>query len=69
MANEDYLEEIVSDLFRTCNTCFKIIDKNEPYIVAYKNGCPVYFCRNHIHDAEHYLDCFQELVDIREDKG
>ena len=65
MANEDCLEEIISDLFRTCNTCFKMIDKNEPYIVAYKNGHPAYFCRDHIHDAAHYLDWFQEFVEIK----
>lgn len=65
MTDEEFFDEVISDLFRRCNTCFKMIDKKEPYIVAYKNGYPAYFCRDHIHDAEHYLDWFQELVDIR----
>lgn len=58
-------DEIVPNIFRFCNTCLKQIDKNEPYIVAYKNGFPAYFCRKHIHDAEYYLDWFQEIIEIK----
>ena len=63
---EDFFNEIISDIFRRCNTCFKAIDKNEPYITAYKNGCPAYFCRDHIRDAEHYLDWFQEFAEVKQ---
>lgn len=63
MTNKDHLEEIMSDLFRRCNTCSKKIDENEPYIIAFKNGYPAYFCRKHIHDAEHYFDWFQEFCE------
>lgn len=57
--------EFLSNTFRFCNTCFKTIDKTEPHIAAYKNGYKVYFCRNHVRDAEHYLDWFQEFVELK----
>lgn len=58
----DY-EEILEDRFLRCFRCNKVIDKNEPYIVAYKNGLPAYYCREHFDDAKTYLDFFQEFVE------
>ena len=64
----DNFEEILSDVLRRCNTCFKHIGANDPYIVAYKDGYPTYFCREHIDDAKWYLDNFLEVTDCRDAK-
>lgn len=65
MSIEEQIEELWEDVFRKCNTCFKQIHKDDPYIVAYKKGYPVCFCKEHIQDAEHYLDWFQEFVEVK----
>lgn len=65
MTDKEWFNEIMLNVSRRCSTCFKRIDKNESYVIAYKNGYPAYFCRDHVHDAEHYLDWFQEFVEIK----
>lgn len=66
--DDSILSAAISDVFRKCNTCFKPINKNESYIIAYKNGHPAYFCREHINDAGHYLDWFEEIVELKGEK-
>ncbi len=65
MSSDEQFEELLEDVFCRCNTCFKQIHRDDPYIVAYKNGCPVYFCKEHIYNAEQYLNWFQEFVEIK----
>ena len=65
MSVDEQMEELLEDVFHKCNTCFKQIHKDDPYIVAYKKGYPAYFCKEHMHDAEQYLNLFQEIVEIK----
>lgn len=65
MSVDEQMKELLDDVFCKCNTCSKQIHKDDPYIIAYKKGCPVYFCKEHMHDAERYLDLFQEFVEIK----
>lgn len=65
MKEEELFDTIISDMCKRCNTCFKAINTKESHIIAYKNEYPAYFCREHIQDAEHYLDWFQEFVEIK----
>ena len=51
--------------FKRCLTCNIIIEDSDPYIIAYKNKIPVYFCKKHINDAKKYLDNFQEFIEIK----
>lgn len=51
-----------------CTTCFKRIQESDPHIIAFKNDIPAYFCREHLRDAEKYLDWFQEFVEIKVDR-
>ena len=59
----DKFDELLANTLRRCNVCFKQIEKTDPYIVAYKNGYPAFFCREHIEYAEDYLDHFMEFIE------
>ena len=59
-------QTITKVVFRRCLVCNKFIDETDPHIIAYKNDIPAYFCREHIDDAKHYLDWYQEFVEASE---
>lgn len=63
---DEFLDAITDRVFRRCLVCNKYLDKNDPYIIAYKNDMPAYFCREHVDDAKHYLDWYQEFVEASE---
>ena len=63
---DEFLDAIKDRVFRRCLTCNKYLDKKDPYIIAYKNETPAYFCREHVDDAKHYLDWYQEFVEASE---
>lgn len=63
--DEDEILELIVDMaFKRCLVCNKYLDKNDPYIIAYNNDIPAYFCREHVDDAKHYLDWYQKFVEV-----
>ena len=58
-------EELMSYIPFRCITCGKVLDDDTPYIIAYKYKQSAPYCRDHIQDAEKYLDWYMEFVEIK----
>ena len=66
-SGDEVTAKLIHDfVFMRCSTCFKQVNDSDPYVVAYKNGTCVVFCKDHATDCESFLNLYEEFITPKE---